>query len=396
MRPSSRKQPPARRGDGSAPRSGRPRLSRERVDRAWESGAQRNDPDYHPRSNNGQPPRNKWQQRSPIDRKPFGNSRGNYQQTERNSTYRPNQHNHSRSFESERRTFDEQHGQQRHEYGNKYGREEWGHPDGRSERRGQFQPGESRLPYGPRGTNKSNYRETSRQGDAEERHYGRPPRRFADNERSQNRYEHDNYRSQGRFERDSRGPRRSGRDERPQEGTWRRDARSQQNNWQQESRPPRRYDRSGTGRDNPFMGRKRNYGRNPNEAQFEGDYERFDGYEERNPVANRTAQSKPSRNSHDERTEDREFREEVEKETNSLIAQIKATPKAHEEQAVKRTSHSSRPDKSREAKGAQKSRTRAASAVSRERKQARKGKTAVKVRSTGPKPSQRGFKWPTS
>jgi hypothetical protein len=143
------------------------------------------------------------------------------------------------------------------------------------------------------------------------------------------------------------------------------------------------------------MGRPRNYERDSRsqQAQFEGDYERFDGYEERaereehekdGAAGKRSTQPGTSRAMREEHPADREFRDEVEQETNSLMGHIQATSTPHEGQAEKRTAH------------AEKSRSKAASAISREKKQTRKGKTAVKVRSAGPKPSQRGFKWPTS
>jgi hypothetical protein len=393
MRPSSRNQPPARRGDTSAPRSGRPRLNRETVDRAWESGATRNDPDYHPRSNTRPAPRNNWQQNSQNGRKPFGNTHGNYEQSERNPNHRPNSNNGARSFDEDRRTFDEQRGQERRNYGNRDARDGQRRPEGSPERRNQPQPYGSRPPYGPRGTN--NYRGSSPRDEAEEGRYGRPPRRFNDNER----YGRDSERSQNRFEREQRPPRRYERDERPRNGAWQRDARPQQNTWQRDERPPRRPDRPGTGPDNPFMEHPRSYDRDSRQAQFEGDYERFDGYEKRNPVEKRTTQPRNFRKVHDERPEDREFRENVENETNNLVERVHPTPPSNWEQpdrqAAEKESLSSQSQKTPAAKAPQKSRSHTASAISRERKQAKKDKTTVKARSSGPKPSKRGFKWPT-
>jgi hypothetical protein len=400
MRPSSRNQPPARRGDTPAPRPGRPRLNRETVDRAWESGAIRNDPDYRPRSNNGQAPRSNWQQNSQNGRKPFGNTRGNYEQSERNPNYRPhnpnyrpNQNNRSHSFETDRRTFDEQRGQERRNYGNRDGRDGQWRPEGRPERRDQFQPNGSRPQYGTGGNN--NYRGPSRRDDAEEGRYGRPPRRYNENER----YGRGNDRSQDGFDRDQRPPRRYERDESPRHGTWQRDARPQQNTWQREERPPRRPDRPGTGRDNPFMAHPGRYDRDSREAQFEGDYERFDGYEEQRPTSNRSTHPRSTYKTREESPEDRQFREDVESETQNLVARVHPKPTSSWEQpdqrSVEKDSLSSQQQETSQAKPSQKPRSRAASAVSRERKQTRKDKTTVKVRSKGPKPSQRGFKWPT-
>src|SRR5437016_4232581 len=55
--PSSRNQSSGRHGEERSPRSARPRLNRQTVDRAWESGARRDHADYRTRSNNEQPPR---------------------------------------------------------------------------------------------------------------------------------------------------------------------------------------------------------------------------------------------------------------------------------------------------------------------------------------------------
>ncbi len=63
MRPSSREHSSSRGGDERSPRPARPRLNRESVDRAWESGAPSRHADYRTRSNNGnrgQAPRNNW------------------------------------------------------------------------------------------------------------------------------------------------------------------------------------------------------------------------------------------------------------------------------------------------------------------------------------------------
>src|SRR5712691_2984937 len=83
MRPSSRNQSSNRPGDERSPRPARPRLNRETVDRAWESGAPAQHADYRTRSssnNSGQPPRNNWRNNQQSEhstaqngRRPFGN-----------------------------------------------------------------------------------------------------------------------------------------------------------------------------------------------------------------------------------------------------------------------------------------------------------------------------------
>ncbi len=82
-RPSFRNKPSNKYGEERSPRPARPRLNRETVDRAWESGAQTQHHDYRPRSTNGQPtrngqPTNRYSEYSSRDnsngnRPPYGN-----------------------------------------------------------------------------------------------------------------------------------------------------------------------------------------------------------------------------------------------------------------------------------------------------------------------------------
>ncbi|HEY4388200.1 MAG TPA: hypothetical protein VGN34_27440, partial [Ktedonobacteraceae bacterium] len=75
-------------GEERSSRPARPRLNRETVDRAWESGAQTQHHDYRPRTTNGQPPRNgqrngRYSEYSPNNRangdRPYDNrSHGNH------------------------------------------------------------------------------------------------------------------------------------------------------------------------------------------------------------------------------------------------------------------------------------------------------------------------------
>src|SRR6266567_7420623 len=89
-RSSSRGHSPNRAGDDRSPRPPRPRLSRETVDRAWESGAPAQHADYRTRSSNGQPSRNSWRnnqqsEHSPAQngRRPYDNNQGNQRKFER-------------------------------------------------------------------------------------------------------------------------------------------------------------------------------------------------------------------------------------------------------------------------------------------------------------------------
>jgi hypothetical protein len=100
MRPSSRRTSSSRHGDGRPARPARPRLNRETVDRAWESGAQQQHADYRPRSSNGPSPRRHNNQRSEYSSSQ--NSRGGNRSYGNQQDQRPR----SRSFDSDRRTSD--------------------------------------------------------------------------------------------------------------------------------------------------------------------------------------------------------------------------------------------------------------------------------------------------
>src|SRR5512146_926889 len=112
-RPSFRNQSSSSSGDERSARPARPRLNRETVDRAWESGAQQQHADYRPRSGNGQAPRTNWRsehsssQNSPSGNRPYGNRSENYRDTPRRFERPFNNNQGSRSFDPGRRNFDD-------------------------------------------------------------------------------------------------------------------------------------------------------------------------------------------------------------------------------------------------------------------------------------------------
>src|SRR6266487_5208701 len=97
-RPSFRNRSSNNYGDERAPRPARPRLNREIVDRAWESGAQHAHADYRPRSSNGQPPRgnngprNNWHNQQPSEYSSSQNGHGGNRPSnnQRQEQYRDN------------------------------------------------------------------------------------------------------------------------------------------------------------------------------------------------------------------------------------------------------------------------------------------------------------------
>jgi hypothetical protein len=360
-RPYSRHSSSSRYGEERSPRPARPRLNRETVDRAWENGARPNHHDYHARNTNqSQPPRDNWRrnqqsgqpsaQNSRNNRKPYENRQGSYRYGERTpngtSGARP------RSPESGMRNFNEQYYDEHRGYSDRPGRsdtrpgyrESTQHSDSRSQFRGQ---GQNR---GPRGRDFD--RET------------RGPRSFDRGNRS----------SRNEPQPDTRNPRWQSRPAR-QQGEF--------------SRRPQEFTRYGS-----------------DHEQFEGDYERFDASNAAQHTASPSRKYTDTRRQSEERpvtqrpdvfvresTQDvprkhAEFREEIAQEADELVAPVVKPP------AIPTTEEDMERSPDLPAKGKPKSRARTASAAKPASKtKARQSKP--KPRSTGPKPSQRGYKWPT-
>ena len=372
-RPYSRNSSSSRYGEERSPRPARPRLNRDMVDRAWENGARRDHPDYHAyRSDQSQSPRDNRQrnqqptaQNSRNNRKPYGNRQDGYRSGERNANSRNGAR--PRSYESGMRKFDEQHYDERQGY---------------SDRPGTAGPRPAYPRYSdsrPQGRGQS--------GDSRRRDFAREERPPRGPDRD--------YRKPREFDRESRAPRSFERDKRssrqgPQLGT-------QNPRWQ--SRPPAQRDK--------FARRPQEFSRFRSEPeQFEGDYERFD--------AANTAQS-PSREHADRRERDEEqhvrgvsnervrkdsrdvkrkntkLRAEITREADGLVAPVVKPPDVvTTEEAMELPAD---PPQTTPTKEKPESRTRAAGATRRERKTGA-GQSKPKARSTGPRPSQRGYKWP--
>jgi|SRR5579859_1835170 len=376
MRPPSRNQPPGRPGDKSFQRPARPRLNRETVDRAWESGANTQHADYRTRSSSGGYRQSSRNNQSPgyssnqNGRRPYGNR----QEPDRGRTPYGNHGNtglRSSSFDADRRGFDDQRGNDRRNYAG----------------------GPSRN-------------EAARPGFRDNRHPRPYEQRFRDNEqgRGYQRRDPGSYdRQPGGF--DGRSPRNfeQKRGDRP---PYQRPD-TQNPRWQ--SRPAARRDNS-YGKQQTFNERDRQG------AQFEGDYERFDSHEDRKGFSarptrgNGTADTSRPQSKAEEppvtrlpdgrvlkgprpaQRKNAQFWTDIAQETGDLIGQANPVTASPEEQAVEAVEDTSTQEKE-SAKAQRKPRTRAASAVKRDKKPAGK-KSAAKPRSTGPKPSQRGFKWP--
>ena len=361
----SRSSSSRRYGEERSSRPARPRLNRDMVDRAWENGARQNHADYRTRSDsNSHPPRDNRRpnqysaQNGTNGRKPYGNRQDSYRPGERSP--RSNNGPRPRSFESSMRTFDDQ------KY-NQY------------ERRGY-----SNQPY--RDEYRPGNRENSQHPNSRSQYQGRDPYRG----------------SQARdYDRDGRQPRSYDRDKRSSRDASGPDTHNPR--WQ--SRPARQHD---------------NYPRKPSDSKrygaeqelFEGDYEHFEASDSAQPPTRQTRvdtdASQPLEERHvtrlpdgrvlkgtlNEQHRNAEFWTEIAQESDELVQQI--GPSNTQEVTTK---HPADFPTTASTKGKPKSRTHTASASMRERKttkaKAKVRQSTPKPRSTGPKPSQRGYKWPT-
>jgi hypothetical protein len=382
-RPSSRNNSANKYGDERSPRPARPRLNRETVDRAWESGAQHAHADYRPRSSNGQPPRNNWrnQQSSDYSSSQHGHGGNGPSNNQRQEQYRDNPRRNERAPGENNglrsRSFDS----------NNTGRREY------SDQR----PGE-RRDYRERSTGtggRPGYRDNGQSRDRGGQFRGRDQDRDyrERDERGGRNFGHNSFEADRRDGRGYQGQR-SGPDTR--------NPRSQNRSWEQQQP-----------NDRPGRPSRSSYnGRNDNNERFKGDYERFDRRDEapnrRDDVRRPGRPEGPrerQRYDNKERTEEQhvtrlpdgrvlkgprpvqrkeaQFWAGISENTDDLIGHIPTPVSTDTTEPATEAEDDDKPAKTR------KPRTRIASATVR----AKKAKTAGAGK-RGPRPSQRGFKWP--
>ncbi len=400
-RPSFRNRSSNNYGDERAPRPARPRLNREIVDRAWESGAQHSHADYRPRSNNGQPPRKNWRNQSPSEASSSQNGHGGnrpYNSSNRQEQYRDN----PRRFE---RTSNDNYSPRQFDSGNSARRTS---SEGQrfGERRGYGEQSHGARPAYR--DNRDNSQPRSRggqggqfQGRDRDRDYRR--RDFGRDEHRERNFEHPRRPFDGRGYQE----RQSGPD--TQNPRW------QSRSWVQ------RAEQTDERQEGPYRSGRR--------ERFEGDYEHFDRRDEAPNRRNNDRRPGPDRpgnrafrgrqrydDQDQEQTEERhvtrlpdgrvlkgprpvqrkeaQFWTDIAEDTESLVGQvhIPETANSDADQAIEPGERTEEVVSAGE-KPAQlrKSRTRSASSTTR----AKKAGTA-KEGTKGPRPSQRGFKWPKS
>lgn len=371
--PFSRNQPSSRYGEERSTRPARPRLNRERVDRAWESGAPSNHADYRSRSHNGQPPRGNWRNNqeseysSAQQRRP---SYGNRQENDRRFERTPGGDRPSRS-----RSFGPGRGSNDRRFN-----------DRRSYSDGPREPG-ARPGYreNARGFNgRPRFDERNPGQDYQRRDsewHEQPSRDFDRNDRSPRNFERRD-RPPREYDRDNRGPRNFERGSRPSRNDQRRD--SQNPRWQ--SRPAAQRNR--------FARREPDFNeRGPRYEQFEGDYEHFGTPEvqrhydrsdrfqpqEEEPHVTRLPDGRVLKGSRPAQRRQEQFWTGISQDAEALVQRVESveTPSTEEETV----------------KASRKPRTRA---VARGKKaDGTKKRTKAPTGGPIPRPSRKGFKWPT-
>lgn len=312
MRPSFREQSSSRNGDERSPRPARPRLNRESVDRAWESGAPSRHADYRTRSTNGnrgQAPRNNWRddqhngQFGPNrqgGQYPARNSRPSYGDRPGNGPSGPRRFdttsNGNRSYQSNQRPPSRPFNGNRPDrpYGNSRPDSASRGNGGRPEYREHSRPYEPRPSYH---TNEQGGGFSRRNTDFNER----PQRngRYEHNERGPRQFERNNYgnasnyngRPARNFDRDRQAPGNNYRDTRSQRNADAREMPDTQN--------PRWQSRPAAQRESSYHREQNDDQFQPGRERYKGDYERFNDAEDKPRFAGRPSlryeKSKPRR-----------------------------------------------------------------------------------------------------
>ena len=402
MRPSSRHFSSGRYGEERSPRSAQPRPNRDRMDRAWESGARPQHADYRTRDTNGQGARGNGQRdrQSSSPSAQYGrNNRKPYRQDnnprfDRSSPINRRAHDFDEGRSNDRRNYsDRPYRQDRYENGRV--------DEGRSNDRRNY----SESPYRP------NRYENGRKYEQRPHYEGRNQGRGYQQRNSERNNEGDRNYRQRNSERNNEGARNY-----------------QQRNFAQDNEGRRDYQQRNSRNSNPRWqsrpGFQRQYGSRRQEAdehpsqedeQFEGDYERYnaprhsEGRFQGN--AGRRQYRKPEREerhvtrlpdgrvlkgSRPAQRKNARFWKDVTHDTEELLSPIETS--SDQVTTNKVPGEQEKPTPAKDERQRTQGHPRKASTLGRGKKGPTKkaGTKSPKPRSSGPKPSQRGFKWPTS
>lgn len=244
-RPSFRNSSPNRHRDERSPRPARPRLNRETVDRAWESGAQQQHADYRPRTGGG-PARPQGQRTGGWSNNSNGQQSGGYSSQNGRGGSRPYNNNRQDNFRDNRP------GNYRDDRDRRDSRDTPRNFDRPSGNANGSRP--ARPPYGQDGQER---RDFGGQRFNDQRNMSRSPNRRDGNERQQFQDRGNQQRSFGYNDRPSHGNYGAG----PQRG-------ASNPRWQSRPGEQRSYTK---GPEREFNRRSDNDG-----ERFEGDYEHFE------------------------------------------------------------------------------------------------------------------------
>lgn len=388
MRPTARNTSSGNHYEERSSRPARQRLSRDAVDRAWENGATRKYADYRPRQNASTPPTQRQGRPSPA----FNRSQPPY----------------------ERRAYGD--------------RREGNGASSSSFSRGEYTPQRERRPEaGPRRFNTPGYRAPGNQpglnserwtrnsapqrGGYREHYQDDRPERF--NQHASGGPQRPHYRAEEHsrpFERSERERENFARGKRPGAPRPRRDTYNPR--WQSRPGPQREYQNYQESRREYSQAPHRPHSR-PGEAQFEGDYERFDSYEyNERPAQNFEKQVTPLpdgrvlKGSRPWQRKQARFWTEVEEETSSLLPSAQPRQDLPEPVAPspRQKTPDAKPARPRKQPAAQTGKVKTVRTARASKPGASHSKARAGKKGDGPpaapgsvtRPSQRGYKWPTA
>ncbi len=388
-RPFSRPQPSNRPGEERSPRAARPRLNRETVDRAWESGAPSNHADDRTRSN-GPAPRGNWRNNqqtehspAPHNRPSYGNRSDNNRRFER--TPDGNQPR-SRSY-NEERNFNDRRSNDRPRYSG-----------GPGARPGPGYRDNAGRPNGQPRFDERNQGQGYQRRDSER--YDRPGRDSERDTRSPRQFERGN-RSPRDYDRAGRSPREDDRESRPSryEGRNNRFSREAQG---RNTTNPRWQSRPTVQRENFAPRQPDSVRRETQPERFEGDYERFNTsappsqpvqqpeIREEERHVTQLPDGRVLKGPRPVQRKNAQFWTGISQDTEALVSNVEVPAAEPVEEAA--------PTGEEETPKPRKPRTRTANAVTR----GKKSEAAVpkkRTRAPGggplPRPSRKGHKWPT-
>lgn len=411
-RPSSRNSSSGRFEGERSPRPARPRLNRESVDRAWEHGGRQQHPDYRPRGAARSPqPRQQGQsfrdnrRSTPYESSSNPSSRNSYRPSNNYRNDRRPDNRYARperryadpnSFESRMHAFDEDQYQERHRRSSSEDeRPSYQRPD-----QGRDRPSGQSRPY--------------------------PQRRYDSRNGAGRGSERDSRNGTGRsFERDARNSAGRGyeRDARPNRGFGPNGNRNDDRfDNRFDNRRANRYENRPDTRNPRFQSRPNRFSRshqrpirpNSDAEQFEGDYEQYDASHE--PVqrderhVTRLPDGRVLKGGRREQREAAEFWTGVDQEAQELlspeapvetdesdeVAQPKELPRQRRARvAAEKAEAEKKPRRTRAASSEGHSK-KASTRSAKSDKAAKPAKTkSTKAPSSGPRPSQKGYQWPT-